>query len=162
MKLGKKAIIGLAIPLGLGLVGGLLYFFVLSGPKAPPEIPDPAEGQHGVMLALADQVVNLLDGGTYRYAKVGVTIEIRPEKADFYTLKAAERKPVEEEAIKGFEAAMPLLIDAVGSVVGSKSSDDINTPEGRAALKTELTTKIKEILGAKEVINVYFTSLVMQ
>ncbi|MEI7744881.1 MAG: flagellar basal body-associated FliL family protein [Chloroflexota bacterium] len=162
MKLGKKAILGIGLPLGLGLAGGLLYVFVLSGPSVPPEIPDPVEGQHGVMLAMPDQVINMLTGGAYRYEKVGVTIEIRPESADFYKLGAVERKPKEEEAIKKFEPALPLLTDAVGSVVGAKSSDELGTPEGRKALKDELLTRVKEILGSKEVLNIYFTSLVMQ
>ena len=57
---------------------------------------------------------------------------------------------------------MPLLIDAVGSVVGGKTSAELGTVEGRTALKSELTAKVKEILGESEVLNLYFTSLVMQ
>jgi flagellar basal body-associated protein FliL len=162
VKLGKKAILGLGIPLGLGLAAGLVYVFVLSGPSAPPEIPDPAEGQHGVMIALEDKVVNLMKGGDFRYAKVGVTVELRPEQADFYALKGEARKVAEEEVHKEYEPAIPLMVDAVGRVVGAKTSTELGTPEGREALKAELTGEMGHIFGEREVLAIYFTDLVMQ
>jgi flagellar FliL protein len=163
MKGGKKILLLGGVVAGLGVAAGLVYVFVLSGPSAPPPgIPDPQPGQYGVMLALENRVVNLIDGGAYRYAKVGVTIEIRPEKADFYLLKGEARKVPEDEAIKGFNAAIPLLLDAVGRVVGSKTSDELGTPEGRDALKTELHEAVAKVIGEEEVLDVYFTDLVMQ
>jgi flagellar basal body-associated protein FliL len=162
VKLGKKTILLAGVPLGLGVAAGLVYFFVLSGPSVPPEIPDPAQGQHGPMIALEDKVVNLLKGGDYRYAKVGVTVEMRPEKPDFYALKGEARATAEKEIVKDYEAAMPLLADAVGRTVGAKSSADLGTPDGREALRKELMAAVGQIVGEKDVLNVYFTDLVMQ
>lgn len=162
MKLGKKSILLLGIPLGLGVAAGLVYFFVLAGPSTPPVTPDPAEGQHGVMVALDDKVVNLMTGGDFRYAKVGVTVELRPEKADFYKLVGEARVTAEKEIVKEYDAALPLMYDAVGRTIGAKTSSELGTPGGRQALKTELTTAMGEILGAQDVLNVYFTDLVMQ
>lgn len=162
MKLGKKSIALLGVPLGLGVAAGLVYFFVLAGPSVPAEIPDPAAGQHGPMIALEERVVNLLKGGDYRYAKVGVTVELRPEKADFYALKGEARTVAEEEIHKEYEAALPLMLDAVGRVVGARTSTELGTPDGREALKAELHHAMGEILGEHEVLNVYFTDLVMQ
>lgn len=162
MKLGKKTIALLGVPLGLGVAAGLVYFFVLAGPSAPPEIPDPAEGQHGPMVVLEERVVNLLKGGDYRYAKIGVTIELRPEKADFYALKGEPRVVAEKELEKEYEAVMPLMHDAVGRTVGARTSTELGTPEGREGLKTEIHAAMAEIFGEHEVLNVYFTDLVMQ
>jgi flagellar basal body-associated protein FliL len=164
MKLGKKTILIAGIPVGLAVAGGLA-FTMLSGPAGPPpQIPDPAEGQHGVMLVLDDKVVNLLPAGgsSYRYAKVGVTVEIRPEKADFYALKAEARKTAEELLVKDYEANVPLLLDALGRVVSARTAEQMSTPESRSELKNELADAFREVLGEREVLDVYFTELVMQ
>jgi flagellar FliL protein len=162
VKLGKKTIALLGVPLGLGVAAGLVYFFVLAGPSVPPEIPDPAEGQHGPMVALEERVVNLLTGGDYRYVKIGVTVELRPEAASFYELKGEARVAAEHELEKEYEAVMPLMHDAVGRTLGARTSNELGTPEGREALKTEIHAAMAEILGEHEVLNVYFTDLVMQ
>jgi flagellar basal body-associated protein FliL len=114
------------------------------------------------MVVLEDKVVNLLKGGDYRYAKVGVTIEVRPESADFYKLKGEARVVAEKELVKGYEAALPLMLDAVGQTVGSRTSTDLGTPEGRATLKEDVHKAMGGILGEEEVLAVYFTDLVMQ
>jgi flagellar FliL protein len=93
---------------------------------------------------------------------VGVTVEIRPEKADFYALKGEARKTVEDEALKALEASMPLLLDHLGQAVSAKTSDELGTPEGRAELKKEILAGFREVLGEEEVIAVYFTDFVMQ
>jgi flagellar basal body-associated protein FliL len=164
MKLGKKTILIAGLPVGLAVAGGLAFMMLSGGSKVPPEIPDPAAGQHGVMLALDDKVVNLLpaSASSYRYAKIGITVEIRPEKADFYALTADARKTAEELAVKGYEEDVPLLLDALGRVVSARTSDQISTPETRAELKSELVDAFKTVLGDHEVLDVYFTELVMQ
>ena len=164
MKLGKKTIFIAGIPVGLAVAGGLAFTMLSGGSAKPPEIPDPAKGQHGVMLVLEDKVVNLLPGDatSYRYAKVGITIEVRPEKADFYALTGEARKVASEEADKGFAGDVPLLLDALGRVVSSRTSAQISTPEAREELKTELATAFRDVLGERDVLDVYFTELVMQ
>lgn len=164
MKLGKKTILIAGIPVGLAVAGGLAFMMLSGGSAVPPETPDPAAGQHGVMLVLDDKVVNLLpaSANSYRYAKVGVTVELRPDKADFYALKAEARKTAEDLAIKDYEADVPLLLDALGRVVSSRTSDQVSTPAARTELKTELMTAFKGVLGDKEVLDIYFTELVMQ
>jgi flagellar basal body-associated protein FliL len=164
VKLGKKTILLGGLPIGLA-VSGALAFVVLSGGSAPkPEIPDPAEGQHGVMLALEERVVNLLPSGTtgYRYAKVGVTVELRPESADFYALKGEPRVAAEKIATDEHEASVPLLLDALGRVVSARDSAQIGGTEARGQLKSELLDAFRHVLGEKEVIDLYFTDLVMQ
>ena len=135
---------------------------VLAGPSVPPEIPDPAEGEHGPMIALEERVVNLLKGGDFRYVKIGVTVEVRPESADFYQLKGEARVVAEKELEKEYESVMPLMHDAIGRTVGAKTSTELGTPEGRVALKEEVHHAMGEIFGEHEILHVYFTDLVMQ
>jgi flagellar FliL protein len=164
MKLGKKTILIAGLPVGLAAAGAIAFLTLSKPAGPPPETPDPGEGQHGIMLALEDKVVNLLPGtaSSYHYAKVGVTVEIRPEKADFYALAGEARKTAEEGLVKDYESDVPLLLDALGRVVSSKSSEQISTPESRQELKGELLDAFSHVLGEKDVLDVYFTELVMQ
>ena len=164
MKLGKKTILLGGLPIGLA-VSGALAFVVLSGGSAPkPEIPDPKVGQHGVMLVLEERVVNLMQTGAagYRYAKIGLTVELRPASADFYALAGEPRVVAEKLAVGESEASVPLLLDALGRVVSARDSSQISGPEARVAVKAELLTAFRQILGDREVIDLYFTDLVMQ
>jgi flagellar basal body-associated protein FliL len=160
---GRKALL-LGIPLGLAVAGGLA-FTQLSGGTAsagPPPVPDPTAGQHGVMLALESRVVNLRSGATYHYAKVAVTVELRPAAAGYYALTGKGRAEAEKEAIAETDAALPLLTDAVGTVVSAADPAGLTTPEGRATLKRGLVDAFRAVLGEREVLEVYFTDFVMQ
>ena len=55
-----------------------------------------------------------------------------------------------------------LAFNAVGGVVSAHDSSTLTTPDGRATLKTELLAAARKILGSDEVIDVFFTDLVMQ
>ena len=82
---GRRAILALGVPLGLAAAGALV-FTQMSAAKMPVTVPDPGPGRLGPMLALDDKVINLSTStpGGYKYAKVGVTIELRPTTASFY------------------------------------------------------------------------------
>jgi flagellar basal body-associated protein FliL len=114
------------------------------------------------MIALEERVVNLQAGGAFRYAKIGVTVEIRPLDASFYTLVGEERAAADELARKEYEPMVPLLLDALGTVVSSRTSSDLVAVDGRARLKEELIGAMGVVLGEQAVLNVYFTDLVMQ
>jgi flagellar FliL protein len=159
---GRRTIIALGLPVGLALAGGLAYMQLASASTPPPETPDPGPGQHGPMLALTERVINLAPGGAFRYVKVGVTIELRPESADFYALTGEARAVVEEELAKSEEGVVPLLLDQLGQAVAAKTSDSLAAPDGRAVLKDELLAGFRHVLGEEKVLAVYFTDFVMQ
>lgn len=177
--MSKKAILLLGIPLGLGLAAGLAFVLIfVVGVMDKAQVPDPAEGQHGLMIPLADQVVNLTsstDG--YRYCKIGVTIEVRPEAAAYYTATTAEKEATHKEAVAAYGSVLPVLSDIVGRAVASRDSAVLGTEAGRQALLDQITAEFSEALGAteeiknpgkepipgvKRLLNVYFTTLVMQ
>jgi flagellar basal body-associated protein FliL len=148
VKLGKKTIALAGVPLGLGIAAAVVFLVVL--PKmgaAPVGVPDPAAGQHGLMLPLEAKVVNLAAGGDYHYAKVGVTVELRPADASFYALTADARTAAETLAIKDYDVAIPLFQDAIGRITAAKTSVELGTPDGREQLRTELLAAFREVLG---------------
>ncbi len=168
-------VVGLAVAAAIAVVA-VMVFRVLD----KHQVPDPGEGQHGAMIALADQVVNLApskDGTGYRYCKIGVTLEVRPATPEFYKLEGEPRVAAEKEAEKVYESVLPLLADQVGKAVAAMDSATLGTPAGRAELQQTLQEGFREILGKTEAttnpsgnnedgvyrfLNLYFTTLVMQ
>lgn len=161
---GRRAILVLGLPLGLAAAGALVFTQMSATSKAPPAIPDPGPAQFGPMLALDTKVINLslTTPGGYKYAKIGLTIEMRPSAASFYELHGTERTKEETTELAPFKDGVPLLIDAVGSTVAAHDSSTLNSAEGRSALKVELLAAAKKILGPENVIDVFFTDFVMQ
>lgn len=161
---GRRAILVLGVPLGLAAAGALAFTMMSGGAPTPP-VPDPAAGQHGPMLALENRVINLATGtttGAFKYAKVAVTLELRPEAASFYGLSAEARAKQEKTETDKVAENVPLLLDALGTVVSSHDSASLTSPDGRAKLKVELLAAMRKVLGDREVIDVYFTDFVMQ
>ncbi len=159
---GKRSLVLLGLVVGLAASGGLIYLRATGADGAPAPVPDPGVGQHGPMIALEERVVNLQAGGAFRYAKIGVTVEVRPEAAAFYELSGEERAAADKLALTHYEPMVPLLLDALGTTVSAMTSSELVTVEGRARLKLELVAEMREVLGEREVLNVYFTDLVMQ
>ena len=161
---GRRAILALGVPLGLAAAGALVFTQMSAAGKTPAAIPNPGQGQFGPMLALDDKVINLsmTTPGGYKYAKIGVTIEVRPAAASFYQLHGTERTKQETTELASYTDAVPLLVDAVGTTVSSHDSATLTTIDGRATLKSELLVAAKKILGETEVIDVFFTDFVMQ
>jgi flagellar basal body-associated protein FliL len=161
---GKRAILVLGVPLGLAAAGAFVFMQMSAAGATPSAVPDPKAGQLGPILALDDRVINLSvsDAGSYKYAKIGVSIEIRPSTASFYDLHGTERTTSETTELDKYQEEVPRLLDALGSVVSAHDSATLTTPDGRAQLKSELLDAFRQILGPDEVIDVFFTNFVMQ
>ena len=145
--------------------GGFAYLQMSSGSAAAakePEIVEPQKGQHGVMLALEDRVINLRTSSPFKYVKVGVTVEMRPKHAEFYAMTGEARHEAEKEELASLGEARPMLLDAVGTVVAATDPAGLITPAGRSRLKEELLTEMRSALGKEAVLHVYLTNLVMQ
>ena len=149
---------------GLAAAGGFLFMSMSAPAKAPPAIPDPSPGQAGLMLALDSRVINLAGATSsgYKYAKLAVTIELRPASAAFYEMHGADRTKEEKTQLDKRAEDTPLLLDALGSVVAAQDSNALATVDGRAKLKQDLLVAFRKVLGDSDVLNIYFTDFVMQ
>lgn len=160
---GRRAILVLGLPVGLAAAAAFAFLTLSSSPAT--EVPDPAEGQHGVMLALEDRVINLQTttaASSYHYCKIGVTVELRPEAASFYATEGEARAKAEKEELASRGDEVPLLLDALGQVVSSHDATSLTAQDGRSKLKQEILEAMRTRVGEREVIDVYFTDLVMQ
>ncbi|NLI31070.1 MAG: DUF4366 domain-containing protein [Nitrospiraceae bacterium] len=149
-KKGSKKMLIIIIAVAVLLIGGgaATYFLVFNKPK--DEKADVAgkkeeKKDDGVNFPLDPFVVNLSDQGANKFLKISVQLELSGTMI--------------QEKAKG---KVPQLRDAVISLLTSKSSDALMTPDGKLQLKDEINARANQILGPNSVKNVYLTDFVMQ
>ena len=133
---------GLIMKLGIGiavvvciLVGGLLLARHPKGTVKQATVP--------VFFDLGDFTTNLSDASELRYVKTSVTLEF------------SNKAPVVEA-----QNNQALLRDSIITLLNSETSDDIML--NRTQLKDDCMVQLNKHLTTGQVINVYFSDLIMQ
>ena len=142
-KKGKLLIIIIAVVVLLAGGAGA-YFFLLNkgGEKDKVNSTKEAKDAQGVNFALEPFVVNLVD---QKYLKVSIQLELSNPKL----METAKTKT-------------PQIRDAIITILSSKSSEELITPEGKLIVKDEIKMRANQVLGENSVLNVYLTDFVMQ
>jgi len=150
----KKLVLLLLLVILLGAGGGLAYKFLVLDKKATESQEKQAKKiieeikateSVGVMFDLGTFVVNLADPDIERYLKVSVVLELKDQQ-------------VQQEAQK----RLPEIKDAITTLLLTKRSSEIRTPEGIEFLKEEIAKRVNAILPLGGVKNVYFTEFIVQ
>jgi flagellar FliL protein len=152
VKSGKKKLIFI-IPILLLVLGGggfAAYKFLFASKddgkpaeKVAKEVKSVED--HGVELEVGTFISNLADKDTDRYIKITIIMEVQDEK-------------VKEEATK----RMPQIKDAINTLLFTKTSEELKSPEGVERLKEEIIRRTNAILPAGGVKDVYFTEFIIQ
>ncbi len=99
----------------------------------------------GVQFDVGTFIVNLQDKDADRYLKITIVLDVQDEK-----IKAE------------LEKRLPQVKDAITTLLFTKTSNDLRTPEGIEELKEEILKRVNAILPIGGVKNVYFTDFVIQ
>jgi flagellar FliL protein len=144
-KKGKNLILIIVIAVAVlaGGIGAFLFFTKSGGDKAQKK--EETKAEEGVTFALEPFVVNLSDPTGTRFLKVSLQLELAG--------------PAVMEKAK---AKTPQIRDAIITLLTSKTSDALISPEGKLQLKDEINIRINQVLGENSVKNVYLTDFVMQ
>ena len=102
----------------------------------------------GPIYPLDPFIVNLADPGGKRYLRTSISLEI----------KNGENKNLKEEMDK----RLPQVKDIIVTLLPTRKFDDIQTVEGKLALRDELMQRLNKILTQGKVTNIYFTEFVVQ
>lgn len=97
------------------------------------------------IVSLPTVTVNLLDGDTLKYLKIGMDVELSTEAAK-----------------QEIEANSARIRDSIIILLSSKTYAELVTSEGKMQLKNEVTVRLNQILGIPRVVRVYFTEFVIQ
>ena len=137
----KMALIGVIL---IGIIGGGgLYIFKGGKSSSSPAVAAKKTDSVSVLVAMDPFILNLADPG--RFLKMTLQFEVT-------------------NAAGGQLVAMkkPQLRDAIITLLGSKTVDDITSADGKMQLKDEMILRANQALGQPVVKNVYFTEFVMQ
>ena len=99
----------------------------------------------GIMHSLGSLVVNLADQDAATFLKISITLEL-------------DNLQVQQQV----DQRLPKIKDAIISLISSKTSNEIKTPEGQERLKEEILKRTNAILPAGGVRSVYFTEFIIQ
>ncbi len=149
----KKLILLLVLLLVLGGGGFAAYKFMFSKKekvtqeqKAQKIIEEiKATENVGIMYDLGTFTVNLADKDIERYLRISIILELKNQK-------------IQQEV----EKRLPEIKDAIITLLLTKRSTDLKTPEGIEFLKEEITKRANAILPLGGVKNVYFTDFIIQ
>ncbi len=144
-KKSKNMLLIIIIAVAVVLGGGGAFFFISKAGGDKAHKKEEAKKDEGVMFALEPFVVNLSDQSGNRFLKVSMQLELAgPALAE-----SAKKKT-------------PQIRDAIITLLTSKTSDALMSPEGKLQLKDEINITANQILGNNSVKNVYLTEFVMQ
>jgi flagellar FliL protein len=127
-----------------------------------PKVPGFGEPSVGIMYQLDTKVVNLAEPGGLRYLQASIVLEFWPLIENYNELVGEEKVVAVDEFKAEIDVWKPVIDDLVTGILSSKTYNDVATIEGKEALKEELITAINGALGYEGVVNVYFTSFLVQ
>ena len=155
---GKSFIMGIVLGVliialvGGGVAGWFMFFTKDAGEgdqsaEAEAAQTANAEATQSIIVPLDSFIVNLMDrsGSGKRYLKTTIELDLADE---------------ESQGIVGVRKAQ--LRDAILLLLTSQSFAEINTTEGKQALKKALLLRINQALGGRIVSGLYFTEFVVQ
>ena len=115
-----------------------------------------------VMYPTRERVVNLTDKSGTKYLKVALTLEFIDTK-----LKDPPKGPAvllqQTDFAAGMSPYSAIIDDALVTTLSSRSSADLIKPDGKDVLRNDLLQNVNKALHDEEkVVNVYFTSFIIQ
>ena len=99
----------------------------------------------GAIYSLDSFIVNLSDLGGKRYLRVTMGLELSDPKGNDEILKR-----------------LPQVRDSIIMILPARKVEDLQSAEGKNALRAEIMAKLNELMGRDLVKKVYFTEFVIQ
>lgn len=99
----------------------------------------------GPLFSLDTFIVNLADPSGNRFLRATMDLELESENLT-----------------QEMEKRLPQIRDMILVMLPSRRFQDIQSSEGKIALRNELTEKLNKLLKKKAITNIYFTEFVVQ
>ncbi len=145
----------------------LMYSYVTPTPEVimtatPEPTVEPVKAGEGVMFNMSTKIINLADPTGRKYIRLTVVLEFDPSSPEYDTMKAEERTAYLTTFNDTINARMPIMDDAVISLLSTKTFEDLYTSAGKEALRQEVIQSIASRMPEYRLISVYFTEFVVQ
>jgi len=103
------------------------------------------EPKIGPVIPLDSFIANLADPGGNRFLRATMELEL-----------------ANDDLTKEMEKRLPQIRDCILMILPTRRYQDIQTVEGKTALRTEIIAKLNTLLKKEAIINIYFTEFVTQ
>ena len=133
----------------------------------------------GIILDTGTKIVNLAEPGGKKYIRTNVVLEFAPNDPVYFSTTVEESgsssahgedttttvsasAAYESEFLSELDTRMPVINDAIITLLSTKDFEDVYTAEGKDVLRNEIMAAVNSRLPEYHVIYVYFTEFVMQ
>jgi flagellar FliL protein len=136
--------------------------------STPIEAPAPTQEAHvylpgeGVMVNMSTKIINLVDPTGHRYIRLTIVAEFAPDNDEYLSMAEEEKTAYLTEFQNKLNARMPIMDDAVITLLSTKTYDDLYTADGKEKLRMEIMNDLSQKLPELHIISIYFTEFVVQ
>ena len=138
--------------------------FQPSAVQQPTVVPTPRTylPGEGVMVNMSTKIINLVDPTGRKYIRLTVVVEFAPDNPEYDSLPAEEKTTYLTEFTDKLNSKMPIMDDAVITLLSTKTYDDLYTADGKEKLRVEIMNDLSQKLPDLHIISIYFTEFVVQ
>jgi flagellar FliL protein len=139
---------------------------VLSPTVAEEPTPQPEEHVfipgEGVMVNMSTKIINLVDPIGHKYIRLTIVAEFAPDSAEYASMPEEEKSVYLTEFQDKLNARMPIMDDAVITLLSTKTYEELYTAEGKEKLRSEIMGDLSHKLPDMHLLSIYFTEFVVQ
>lgn len=114
------------------------------------------------MVNMSTKIINLVDPTGRKYIRLTVVVEFAPDNPEYDSLPAEEKTAYLTEFTDKLNSKMPIMDDAVITLLSTKTYDDLYTADGKEKLRVEIMDDLSRRLPDLHIISIYFTEFVVQ
>ncbi len=133
----------------------------LATPTATPLPPIEVEPGGGVMVNSGTKIINISDPTGKRYLRVTIVLEFAPTDPKYPEMTADERAAYSTTFSAEVTTKLPLVDDAIITLVSQKSFEDLYTADGKEKLRNEILESVSNRLTGYKILSIYFTEFVV-
>ncbi|MRS03555.1 flagellar basal body-associated FliL family protein [bacterium] len=116
----------------------------------------------GIMINTGSKIINLSDPLGRKYIRITVVMEFAPEESTYFEMPVEEKAAYVSEFTAEVNSKLPIIDDAVVTLISSKTFEELYTAQGKENLRMELSNLITQRLPEYHILSVYLTEFVVQ
>jgi flagellar FliL protein len=143
------------------LPAGMVPTTPTATPTATPIPPVKVDPGQGVMVNSGTKIINLADPNGKRYLRVTIVLEFAPTDPTYTTMTAEAKAAYITTFTTDITPKLPLIDDAVITLISTKTFEDLYTADGKEKLRSEILDRVNTRLPDYKIISIYFTEFVV-
>lgn len=116
----------------------------------------------GVMLDMSTKIINLVDPTGHKYIRLTIVAEFAPDNPEYGSMPEEEKAVYLTEFKDELSSRVPIMDDAVITLLSTKTYEDLYTADGKEKLRAEIMNDLAGKLPDLHIISIYFTEFVVQ